>query len=262
MMASPQVTAELRKLAHALDVPPDRLDLLAGLPADDLRTLRKQVGEALFQADRHYLVRVAALSKAVPGAVAAKMTEAVLPPLIAARTAELLEPHRAADLVGRISEKYLADVSRYMDAGRAPDVVAAIPAARVASVAAELARREEWIVIGSFVAQVTDEALAASVARFDGEQLLRIGFVLDDLTRLDDIVGMLTDEQIDQMLAAAGESGLWQELQELIENLAPERVARLAERYGAADESVRASFEKAAKAGELDAGAFAGVTGT
>jgi hypothetical protein len=252
MTSSPQVTAELRKLAHALDIAPERLDMLAGLPADDLRTLRKQVGEALFQADRHYLARVAALSKAVPGGVAAKMTEAVLPPLIAARTAELLEPHRAAELVGRISEKYLADVSRYMDAGRAPEVVAAIPAARVGSVAAELARREEWIVIGSFVAHVTDEALAASVAQFNGEQLLRIGFVLDDVTRLDDIGGMLTDEQIDQMLDAAAEFALWPELQELLDHLEPERIARLAARYAAADASVRKRFEKAAKAGDLD----------
>ncbi len=260
MSSSPQVMAELRKLAHALDVPPERVDMLAGLPADDLRTLRKQVGEAMFQADRHHLARVAALSKTVPVAVTVKLTEVVLPPLIAARTAELLEPHRAAHLVSRISEKYLADVSRYMDAARAPDVVAAIPAARVADVAAELARRAEWIVIGSFVAHVTEEALAASVARFDGEQLLRIGFVLDDTARLDDIGGMLTEMQIDQLLAAAGEFGLWLELEELIDNLEPARIARLGERFAAADESVRAAFEKAAKAGDLDPAVLAQLT--
>jgi hypothetical protein len=257
MTAAPPATAELRKLAHVLDVDPSRLDMVAGLPPDDLRTLRKQVGEALFQADRHYFVRMAALTKTVPGAVAAKLTEAALPPLIAARTAELLEPHRAADLVGRISEKYLADVSTYMDASRAAEVVAAIPADRVAAVAAELAHREEWIVIGGFVAQVTHEALAASVAKFDGEQLLRIGFVLDDMTRLDDIVGMLTDTQLDQLLAAAGEFGLWPELEGLLAHLAPERVARLADHYRAADESLRAPFERAADAGDLDPAALA-----
>jgi hypothetical protein len=251
MSGSAQATAELRKLAHALDVEPERLAMLAGLPADDIRTLRKQVAEALFQADKHYFARVAALSKAVPGAVAAKLTEAVLPPLIAARTAELLEPRRAADLVGRISAKYLADVSLYMDASRAPEVIAAIPTARIASVGAELARRKEWVVIGGFVAQVTKEALAASVAEFDGEQLLRIGFVLDDVTRLDEIGTMLTDEQIDQMLVAAGEFGLWTEIQQLLEHLAPERITRMAGRYAAADESVRASFTQAAKSGAL-----------
>ena len=201
-------TAELRKLAHTLDVAPERLAILAAVPAAELRTLRRQVGEAMFQADRPALVRIAALSKAVPPAVAAKLAQAVLPPLLAARTAELLEPHRAAQLVVRMPPAYLADVSLHMDAARAPEVVAAIPAERIGEVAAELARREEWVVIGSFVAQVTPPALAASVARFDGEQLLRIGFVLGDTSRLDEIGGLLSDEQVDSLLAAAGSLAL------------------------------------------------------
>jgi hypothetical protein len=244
--AGADVTAELRKLAHTLDVEPDRLTMLAGVPAPELRTLRKQVGEALFQADRHYFSRVAALTRTVPGAVSAKLAETVLPPLIAARTAELLEPKRAVELVGRISERYLADVSAVMDASRAPEVIAALPAAKIAAVARELARREEWIVIGSFVAEVTDEALAASVAQFNGEQLLRIGFVLDDKGRLDDIGGLLTDDQLDEMLAAAVEFELWPELQELLEHLSGERVARMAARYAAAPKPVQAAFGTAA----------------
>ncbi len=251
MTASPRATAELRKLAHALDVEPARLDMVAGLPPDDLRTLRKQIGEALFQADKHYFARMAALTKAVPGAVSAKLTEAVVPPLIAARTAELLEPRRAVELVGRISEKYLADVSAYLDASRVPELVAAMPPERIAAVAAELARREEWIVIGGFVAEVSSAALAASVAVFTGEQLLRIGFVLDDLARLDDIGAMLTEAQIDELLAAAPEFGLWLELRELLEHLEPARIDRLAQRYAAADASVRAAYKAAAKVGDL-----------
>jgi hypothetical protein len=247
-----RVVVELRKLARALEVDEHELDFLAGVPEADLRTLRRQVGEALFQADRPSLVRVAALSKAVPAGVAAKLSEAVLPPLIAARTAELLEPHKAAELVSRISPKYLADVSVYMDAARSPEVVAAIPAQRVAEVAAELARREEWIVIGSFVAQVGDEALAASVARFDGEQLLRIGFVLDDIARLDDIGGMLSDVQLDELLVAAAEFGLWQELAELAANLSEPRLARLAEHYAALPQ-LHAAYEQAGESGELPA---------
>jgi len=257
---APESTGELRKLAHALDVPAERLQMIAGLPAADLRTLRAQVGDALFQADKHYFARVAALSKAVPGAVAAKLTEAVLPPLIAARTAELLEPHRAADLVGRISEKYLAEVALRMDATRAPQVVEAIPPARVGAVAAELARREEWVVIGSFVAQVTSAALAASVAAFSGEQLLRIGLVLDDVSRMDEIGEMLTEKQIDEMLAAAAEQGLWEELAEVVSHLHPERLARLAARYAAVDAATRSAFEGAAERGDLDPAVLKGLS--
>ena len=251
-MTVTQAQAELRKLAHTLDVAPERVAMLAELPADDLRTLRRQLGEAMFQADRPALVRVAALSKAVPPAVAAKLARAVLPPLLAARTAELLEPHRAAEMVGRLPAAYLADVSRHMDAARAPEVVAAIPPEQVAQVAAELASREEWVVIGSFVAQVTSAALAASVARFSGEQLLRIGFVLEDVGRLDEIGGMLTDEQVDGLLVAAASVGLWPELTELLEHLSPARIARLAEHYARLDPSVRDEYEAAVDAGELD----------
>jgi hypothetical protein len=260
-MSTPtRVVAELRKLARALDLDADAVAFLAPVGEADLRALRRQVGEALFQADRPALLRVAALSKALPGPVAAKLAEAVLPPLIAARTSELLEPHRAADLVRRISVKYLADVSLYMDAARAPEVIAAVPAGRVAEVAAELARRAEWIVIGSFVAQVDDEALAASVARFDGEQLLRIGFVLDDLTRLDDIGGMFTEQQLDELLAAAPEHALWPELTDLIANLAAPRVARLAARYAALS-NLHERYEQASVSGELSPETLAQLTG-
>lgn len=251
-----RVTVELRKLARTLEVDEQELAFLDALPEADLRTLRRQVAEAMFQAARPALVRVAALSKSIPTAVAVKLTEAVLPPLVAARTSELMEPHRAAELVSRISPGYLADVSLYMDAARAPEVVAAIPAARVGEVAAELARREEWIVIGGFVGQVGEDALRAAVARFDGEQLLRIGFVLDDVSRLDDIGGMLSDAQVDELLVAAAEFSLWPELTELVANLSPARLARLAEHYAALDD-VHPVYQHAVQAGDLDTAVLA-----
>lgn len=249
-------TAELRKLAHALGVGVDRLAMVSALPAEDLRTLRSQIGEALFQADKHYFTRVAALSKAVPGPVAARLTQAAFPPLLAARTAELLEPARAVDMVRRLSEAYLADVSAAMDASRAPEVIRAIPPEKVAKVGAELARRQEWVVIGGFVAQVSDAALETTVGLFDGEQLLRIGFVLDDLSRLDHVGAMLSDRQIDDMLSAAAECGLWAELADLLGHLQRERLDRMAGRFAAASESVRSAFRGAVEDGRLDASAL------
>jgi hypothetical protein len=242
---SGSAVAELRKLAHTLDVPVERLAMLAELPAGELRTLRMQIGEALFQADRHYFVRLAAVAKAVPVAMVARLTEAALPPLIAARTAELLEPRRAAELVARLSDRYLADVSTFMDASRAPEVVAGLPPDRVAAVAVELARREEWVVIGGFVAHVTAAALGASVARLDGEQLLRIGFVIDEPARLDEIGARLSDAQVDEMLAAAAGFGLWAEVSEWVALLAPEQMTRVRARYPLAPDAVREAFEAA-----------------
>lgn len=262
-MSTPQAlhsAAEIQKLAHTLGVPPADLDALAGVPAADLRTLRAQIGEYLFQVDKHHFTKVATLSKAVPIAVAAKLTEHVLPPLLAARTAELLDPERAVDLVARISDGYLADVSAAMDPGRSPRVIAKIPADRVSKVAMELARREEWVVMGGFVAHVSPDALAAAVRSLNGEQLLRIGFVLDDLSRLDQISAMLTDAQLDQLLAAASVCELWRELEDLLANIADERVARLAERFAQAPADVGAAAREAAGAGKLSRDALGRLT--
>ena len=244
---------ELQKLAKTLDVPVERLEFLAGVPAEDLKVLRQQVAESLFRAGKPAFARVAALSKTVPVGVSAKLTEAALPPLLAARTAELLEPAKAAELVSKVSEGYLADVSARMDAARAPEVIAAIPPAKVATVGLELARRGEWVVIGGFVSHVSTDALRASIANYDGEQLLRIAFVMDDLSRVDAVGELLSDTQLDEIVAAAPAHGLWQEITSLLDHLAAPRLARIGARYGAASAEVHAAYDAAVAAGELDA---------
>jgi len=247
MTASP----ELQKLAHQVGVKADSLGFLAGVPAEDLRALRGQIGEALFQADKHYFVKVAALSKNIPAPIAAKVTEFALPPLIAARVAELLEPNKAVDLVGRISGSYLAKVATAMDPTRSPHIIEKIPPDKVALVGRELAAQGEWVVIGGFVSTVSDAGLRSSVGVFNGEQLLRIGFVLDDTARLGEIAEMLTDKQVDEILVAAGEHQLWPELNELAANVTDAQAARLATQLAAAPDAVRAAVTGAAADGSL-----------
>ncbi|MGH8860774.1 MAG: magnesium transporter MgtE N-terminal domain-containing protein, partial [Jatrophihabitantaceae bacterium] len=152
-------SAEICKLAHQLGVADAELDFLAGVAPADLRELRAQISQYLFDADKHHFGRVVAASKIVPPALSARLTEKALPPLIAARTAELLDPAKAADLVTRLPDSYLADVSAAMDPARAPEVIAQIPPAQVAKVGAELARRGEWVVMGGFVSLVSGAAL-------------------------------------------------------------------------------------------------------
>jgi hypothetical protein len=257
----PDTTSELRKLARVLGVEPERLAGLGSVPATDLRILRGQVADALFEADRPRFAKVAALSKAIPVAIAARVTEHAFPPLLAARTAELVDPHRASELVARLSDAYLADVSVAMDPARAPEVIAAIPPDRIATVGSELARREEWIVIAGFIDQVTAEALARTVRSFTGEQLLRIGFVLDDKTKLNDIAALIGDEQLDQMYVAAAECGLWQELDDLIANLTGPRVDRIATRYAGSEADLRAAAVRATQMGAFSETSLAVLAG-
>lgn len=254
---SPATTSELRKLAHVLGVDAVRLAGLALLPTADLRILRAMISDALFEADRPRFAKVAALSKAIPVPIAAKITEHAFPPLLAARTAELVDPHKASELVARLSDSYLADVSAAMDPARAPAVVAGIPADRIARVGVELARRGEWIVIAGFIDHVSSPALAATVATFTGEQLLRVGFVLDDKTRLDEVAGLVSDEQLDGIYLAAIEHDLWPELDDMIANLSPPRISRIAERYRGAEPALRQHAADAVAAGRFSADGLA-----
>jgi hypothetical protein len=242
---------EIRKLAHTLGVAPARLAGLAEVPAAELHALRKQIAHALFEADKGHFAKVATLSKLVPVAVSARLTEHVLPPLLAARTAELIEPQRAVELVARISDRYLADVSAAMDPARAADVIGQIPAERIARVAAELAGRQEWVVIGGFVAVVSADALAASVRVFTGEQLLRIAYVLEDKDRLDTVAGLVSDAQLDALLEATRGHALWAELDDLLAHLHPARLERLAGRFAAAPAELKTAATDAARQGLL-----------
>lgn len=251
MSRGPGGAAEIVKLAHQLGVARSRLEFLGTVDPVELRELRHQIGAALFAAGEHHFSMVVAVSKLLPCGLAARITEHALSPLIAARTAELLDPARAVDLVVRLSDGYLADVSVAMDPARAPEVLRKIPPERVATVAAELARRGEWVVMGAFASVVSLDALAAAVARLTGEQLLRVGFVLDDPDRLGVIGRMLTDVQIDELLAAAAEHELWHELDELAAHLDPSGAARLSARYAAAPRPVVAAVEAATAGGTL-----------
>jgi hypothetical protein len=248
-----ETNPELHKLAHQLGVEPEQLDFLEAVPIDDLRALRQQIGDYLFEADKHHFTKVAAISRLVPVAIAAKVTEFALPPMIAARTAELLDPAKAAEMVGRLSDGYLADVSAAMDPTRAPEVIARIPPAHVSKVGAELARRGEWVVMGGFVSVVSGPSLKAAVTELNGEELLRVGFVLDDLSRMDEIAALLSDEQLDGMLSAAVEHDLWPELDGVLTSLTGKQATRIAGRYALASEPTRAAIEAAPVSAEARA---------
>jgi hypothetical protein len=244
---------EIQQLAHTLALDPSQLTMLTEVSASDVRVLRAQIAAALFDADKARFAKVAALAKAIPVVVAAKLSELVFPPLLAARTAEVIEPKRAVELVGRLSDGYLADVSAVMDPVRASAVVVQLPADRVGTIAAELARREEWVAIGGFVDQVSRAALVASVRAFDGEQLLRIGFLLEDKDRLDEVFGLLTGEQVDELLLAAVAHALWDELDEFVRHLRGPRSEVLAAHFAGCPQDVGAAVREAAAAGALSA---------
>lgn len=210
-----------------LGVAPDSLAYLEAVHTDELRALRDQVIDVMFNVNRRQLKNIAAASRVVPGALSAKIAERALGPLLCARVAGIVDAARAVDIAKRLPPAFLADVAVELDPRRATDVITRIPAARIAEVTSELARRGETVTMGRFVGRLGDDALRAAVDRLDDEALLQIAFVIEDKDRLDHVVSMLAHERLTGIVRAAAEAGLWPEALDFLSHLGPEQFDRI-----------------------------------
>ena len=116
--------------------------------------------------------------------------------------------------------------------------------------------------IGGFVAVVTHDALRASIAQFTGEQLLHIGFVLEDSSRMDEVTDLLTDAQVQQMLVAAYDRGMWAELDEVLSYLGSPQAKRIASLFAGTPDGARAAADAALADGRFGAASYAKLTGS
>ncbi|WP_232677661.1 hypothetical protein [Nocardioides sp. R-C-SC26] len=186
-MSSATQQAQIARIARLLHLRAEEIEGLDDVASADLRVLHDQIATSLFAGGQRRFAGVAQLSGAIPVPAAAKLAEKFLPPMLAARVSELLEPAKAAELVRRIGLDYLVEVAIALDPARATPVVRSIPAERVGEVARELIARQEYGVLAEFVRIVDDRALAAAVVHADDDDRDGIAPFLDveDLARLD-----------------------------------------------------------------------------
>jgi hypothetical protein len=221
---SPQISRIARLLAvEAIDVVG-----LDGIAEDDLRVLHDQIGQTLFADGQHRFARVAALSKMLPGAMAGKLAERFLPPTLAARVAELLEPAKARELVTKVSVGYLADLALVLDPTRSKPVVQAIPADRVAAVARELFDRKEYGAMAEFAGTVTLESLFAALHVSTARDLVEVVPLLVWNDNIDLVIADIPAAKIDAILSEIVAEDLWEQATYLIERLHPEAISTVA----------------------------------
>lgn len=200
-MSQERVAPQVARLAHLLAVDPALLADLADVPADDLRALHGQVSQTMFAQGQRQFARVAGLSSTLPGPVAARLAEKFLPPQLAARVAELLDPGKARDLVGRVSLPYLADLALALDPVRARPVIRAIPAARLGEVAGELFRRGEHAIFAEFVGAVDVAALEAALDVARPSDLVAVLPLLEWGPALDQVLERLAPARVREIVA-------------------------------------------------------------
>jgi hypothetical protein len=232
------VGLEIVKLARLVGCGPNELGYLEQIAPQDLRDLREQVTGVLFDADRHMLGRVGAASKLIPTKLAATIGESVFGPLLCARLTGILDPHRAVDIVKHLPTSFLADVTEHLDPRRASRVIAELPAARVAEIADELARREQYITMGSMVGHLSKAATVAALDVVDDAALLRTASVVESKGSLGSLVALLPEERLETIIQTASEDELWPEALEVMGHVSERQRGELAEIAAGQDDEV------------------------
>lgn len=236
MSAELRSRAEVEKLARCLGTDPDRLSGLEACTPKELRKLRHQVGDHLLEVDRTPFARAAAAASAVPAAIAARMSEKALGPLLTARVAALVDEDKVIGIIRRLPDTFLADVAVELDPRHARHVLLGIAPERMADAAAELDRRGEHVAMSGFVSYLTPEALSAVIDVLSADALLRVGYLLEAPERLNGIVASLSDECLIEIVELAAAEGRESELDGIQEHLKPRQAQRLdALRHGVAE---------------------------
>jgi len=202
---------EILKLARLVGAEAGELSYLQYVAPQDIRDLREQVTVVMFAADRQMLQRVALAAKLIPGKLAAVIGERAFGPLLCARVTGLLEPSRAVEIAGRLSSEFLAEVAVMLDPRRASRVIAEIPPQQIADITAVLAEREEFIAMGGFVGHLPEASLRAATDAVDDETLLLTAHVIENKSNLGALVGLLSEQRLESIIATAHELELWVE---------------------------------------------------
>ncbi|WP_280354587.1 hypothetical protein [Nocardia otitidiscaviarum] len=217
--------AETTKLARVLGLTdPTELDFLVDLPPEALREFRERVTDLLFDRDAKRLHRVAAASKLVPATISGRIAERAFGPVLCAATASTVDPHRAVDIARTLPPRFLAECAVQLDPRRTGDIIAAVPPAMVATVARELLTRGDHITMGRFVHVVPEPALRAAAPIMSDADLLRIAFLLEDKTAIDDVLHVVAD-RVPGVIRAAAEQDMWAEGIDLLDSIAPQHRA-------------------------------------
>lgn len=203
-----QSQAELLKLARELQVDQESLAPLAAVPPDDLRALRRLVGDALYDSHRSAFERAAAATGLLPAALNARLAQTLIGPYLAARIAAATPTDRAVKMARHLDVPFLADVCLSLDPTRVAGTVRGLPDQQVVAVGMELLSRGEHVTLGKFVDLVSDDVLDQMAdAITDPEALLEIAVSVEAYDQLDALMARLDDRRLGAMVQAAADSG-------------------------------------------------------
>jgi hypothetical protein len=224
--------AQLIMLAELLDVEPERLRHLERLGADGLRALRERISDRLFDEQAAVFARLNRLAPLVPNGVVAKLSQAIVPPLVAGRAAGALgveNPGRATAVLSDLSAEYMADCAPYLDQRTVAVLAPNIPVDVLVPAANELMRRKAYVTASWFLDYSTPElVLGLEEGIADKAGLLHTTALVQSDERLDEIIRILPTERVAVIVrTAVGSPDLLMAGLSVLSRLSPDLTASL-----------------------------------
>ncbi|MEE3320691.1 MAG: hypothetical protein VX258_08370 [Pseudomonadota bacterium] len=205
-----ETEAELLKLGRLLETGEHQLDFLEGQDLDALAAFRNSISSFFYSQHQDSYQRLAGISKLVPTGASAKLATSVLGSVLAAGIASELPADRAIKLADKLPDDFLAKLCIHLEPSQSRDLLAAMPDKIVARVAQTLLAMNEHITLARFVAVIKPSALAAITATVDsGEAMVKIALYLEDKSKLNILLELLSEDQQRATVRAATEHELW-----------------------------------------------------
>ncbi|MED5387969.1 MAG: hypothetical protein VX793_03890 [Pseudomonadota bacterium] len=205
-----ETQAELLKLSRLLETDETALAFLDGQDLTAIANFRSAVSGFFYEQHQDSYQRLAGISKLVPTGASAKLATTVLGSVLAAGIASELPAERAIKLADKLPEEFLAKLCIHLEPTYSRDLLAAMPDKIVASVAKTLLAMNEHITLARFVAVIQPSALQAVTTTIDdGEAMVKIALYLEDKTKLDTLLALLSEDQQRATLKAATDHELW-----------------------------------------------------
>lgn len=198
---------EITKLAHEMQGEKSELAFLSTTSPDDLRDLRGIISHAMFSRHESRVKGLAAVSKKLPAAVTAKITEIAMGPMLSARVAAVMDPADAAKLAGHLKPEFLADLSVHLDPSRVEAIIARLDRDLVVDVGRRLLTDGHVLTLARFTGVVGPQTSLRVMDGASGAEILQVALFLDDTSVLDEILAGLPDETVSAIAAATADHG-------------------------------------------------------
>ena len=227
-MSKLETRAEIARLAALLRVSEAHLAFIAHQDLETLRSLREQVTDRLFDADRNVLEAIAKANSMVPGSVSSKIAVKAFPPSLAARVAGVLGTDKAIDMARRVPVAYLADLAPHLDPRRVTAILEKLPTQLLVDAGKILGERGEYIAMADFVGVLDDAQIARVIPVLSDEALVRTGLVIEDPRRIAAVLTLLPPDRLAGVVSTAARLGQWDGIRRAVEHFNRETLDAIA----------------------------------